>query len=270
MKKHMILENVNICGVKQAGYGCTMILYFCCLLLFSHSLVSDSLWPHGLHSMPGYPVLHNLPEFVQTDVQWVGDAIQPSHSLLPSSLPAINLSQHQGLFHGLVLPIRLSKYWSFSFSISPFDEYSALISFRIDWFDLLAVQQILKSLFQHHNSKALILQHSAFLMVQLSHQHVTTGKIKALTIWASLIAQLVKNLPAMWETCVRSLGWEDPLEKEMATHSRTLAWKSPWMEEPGRLQSMGSQRVGHDWATSLHLVVQMSELGHKEGWMLKN
>ena len=67
-----------------------------------------------------------------------------------------------------------------------------------------------------------------------------------------MVAQMVKRLPAVWETQVRSLGWEDPLEKEMATHSSTLAWKIPWTEEPSRLQSMGSQRVGHDWATSLH------------------
>ena len=71
-------------------------------------------------------------------------------------------------------------------------------------------------------------------------------------LWvASLVVQRVKRLPAMWETWVQSLGWEDPLEKEMTTHSSTLAWKIPWMEEPGRLQSMGSQRVGHDWAISL-------------------
>ena len=70
---------------------------------------------------------------------------------------------------------------------------------------------------------------------------------------ASLVAQMVKHLLAMWETRVRSLGWEDLLEKEMATHSSILAWRIPWMEEPGRLPSMGSQRVGHDWATSLSL-----------------
>ena len=69
---------------------------------------------------------------------------------------------------------------------------------------------------------------------------------------ASLVAQTVERLPTMRETRVRSLGWEDPLEKELATHSSTLAWKIPWNEEPGRLQSMGSQRVGHNWATSLH------------------
>ena len=70
--------------------------------------------------------------------------------------------------------------------------------------------------------------------------------------WASLVAQSVKNPPAMWETWVWSLGWEDPLEKGMATQSSILAWRTPWAEEPGRLQSMGSQRVGHDWATLTH------------------
>ena len=72
-----------------------------------------------------------------------------------------------------------------------------------------------------------------------------------MTIWASLVAQRLKCLPAMQETWVRTLGWEDPLEKEMAIHSSTLAWRIPWMEEPGGLQSMGSQRVGHNRATSL-------------------
>ena len=101
----------------------------------------------------------------------------------------------------------------------------------MDWLDLLAVQGTLKSLLQHHSSKALILQCSAFFMVQLSHQ-------------ASLMTQMVKHLPAMWETQVRSLGQEDPLEKEMATYSSTLAWKIPWTEEPGGLQSMGLLESG--------------------------
>ena len=95
-------------------------------------------------STPGFPVHHYLPEFAQIHVYWVGDAIQPSHPLLPSSPPALNLSQH--------LRIRWPKYWSFSFSISPFIEYSGLISFRIYWFDLLAVQGTLKSLLQQFNS----------------------------------------------------------------------------------------------------------------------
>ena len=76
--------------------------------------------------------------------------------------------------------------------------------------------------------------------------------VYVLFVWASPVAQRLKHLPVMWETQVRSLGREDPLEKEMATHSSILTWRIPWMEEPGRLQSMGLQRVGHDWATSLH------------------
>ena len=119
-------------------------------------------------------VFHYLPEFAPTHVHWVSDAIQLSHSLLSPSPPAFNPFQH--------LRIGWPKYWSFSFSISPSSEYSGLISFRIDWFDLLAVQETLKNLLQHHSSKASILQHSAF-MVQLSHLYMTTGKTIALTIW---------------------------------------------------------------------------------------
>ena len=105
-------------------------------------------------STPGLPVPHHLPQFVQTHVRWVGDAMQPSHPLLfPSSL-ALNLSQHRAFSSELALCIRWPKYWSFSFRKSPPSEYSRLISFRIDQFDLSAVQGTLKSLPQHHNSKA--------------------------------------------------------------------------------------------------------------------
>ena len=131
--------------------------------------------------MPGFPVHHELPELAQTHVNQVGDAIQPSHPLSSPSPPAFNLSQHQGLSNESVLHIRWPKYWSFSFSISPSNEYSGLISFRMDWLDLLAVQGTLKSLLQHHSSKASILQCSAFFMVQLSHPYMTTGKTIALT-----------------------------------------------------------------------------------------
>ena len=119
-------------------------------------------------STPGFPVHHHLPELAQTHVHRVGDAIQPSHPLLSPSSPAFNLSQHQGLFpNESVLHIRWPKCWHFSFNVSPSNEYSGLISFRIDWFDLLAVQGTLKSLLQHHSSKASVLQCSAFFMVQL-------------------------------------------------------------------------------------------------------
>ena len=134
-------------------------------------------------STPGLPVHHQLPEFTQTHVHQVGDAIQPSHPLSSPSPLAFNLSQHQGLFQESVLRITWPKYWSFSFSISPSNGYSGLISFRNEWFDLLAVQGTFKSLLQHHSSKASILQRSALLMVQLSHPYMTIGKTIALTRW---------------------------------------------------------------------------------------
>ena len=132
---------------------------------------------------PGFPVHHQLPELTQAHVHWVGDAIQPSHPLLLPSPPAFNHSQHQGMVFSSksVLCIRWLKYWNFSFDISPSNDYSGLISFRMDWFDLLGVQGTLKSLLQNHSSKASILQHSAFFMVQLSHPYMTTGKTIALT-----------------------------------------------------------------------------------------
>ena len=119
-------------------------------------------------STPGFPVHHQLLGLAQTHVHWVGDAIQPSHPLSSPSPPALNPSQHQGLFKWVssdTMSIRWPKYWSFSFSIIPSSEYSGLISFRMDCLDLLAVQGILKSLLQHHSSKASVLQCSAFFIV---------------------------------------------------------------------------------------------------------
>ena len=132
-------------------------------------------------STPGFPVHHQLLELAQTHVHRVSDAIQPSHPLSSPFPPAFALSQHQGLSNESILCIRWPKYWSFSFSISPSNEHSGLISFRMDWLDLLAVQGTLKNLLQHHSSKTSILQHSAFFIVQLSHSYVTTGKVIALT-----------------------------------------------------------------------------------------
>ena len=149
--------------------------------------------------------------------------------LLPSVFPSIRVFSN-----GSALRIRWPKYWSFSFNISASNEHTGLISFRMDWFDLLAVQGILRNLLQHHSSKASIFRRSAFFIVHLSHPYMTTG------LFINL-AQRLKHLPAMWETWVQVLGWEDPLEKEMSIHSSTLAWKIPWTEEPGGLQSMGSQ-----------------------------
>ena len=108
-------------------------------------------------SMPGLPVHHQLLELTQTHVYWTGDAIQPSHPLSSPSPPAFNLSQNQGLFQGVSSSHQVPKYWSFIFSISPSNEYSGMISFRRDRLDLFAVQGTLKSLLQHHSSKASVL-----------------------------------------------------------------------------------------------------------------
>ena len=135
------------------------------------------------YSTPGLPVHHQLRELAQTHVHWV---LMPSSYLIlcrplllpPSIFPSIRVFSSES-----VLCIRWPKYWSFSFSISAFNEYSGLISFKIDWLDLLAVQGTLKSLLQQHSLKASILWHSAFLIVQLSHPYMMTGKTKALTRW---------------------------------------------------------------------------------------
>ena len=123
------------------------------------------------HSMPGLPVHHQLPESAQTHVHRVTDAIQPSHPLSSPSPPAPNPSQHQGFFQKSTFCMKWPKCWSFSFSMSPSNEHPGLISFRMDWLDLLAVQGTLKGLLQHHSSKASILQHSAFFTVQLTSIH---------------------------------------------------------------------------------------------------
>ena len=145
------------------------------LLLFSCQVVSDSLQPHGLQHAR-LPCLSLSPGVAQTHVRWVDDAIQPFHPLLPFLLLPSVFPSFRVFSSELALLIKWPKCWSFSFSISPSHEYSGLISFRIDWFDL-AVQVTLKSLLQLHNSKASILLCSAFLMVQFSHLSMTTGKL---------------------------------------------------------------------------------------------
>ena len=127
-------------------------------------------------STPGLSVHHQLLEFTQTQVHWVGDVIQPSHPLsspspLPPVPPSIRVFSNES-----TLRMRWTKYWSFSFSVSPSSEHPGLISFRMDWLDLLAVQGTLNSLLQHHSSKASIFRCSAFFILQLSHPYMTTGK----------------------------------------------------------------------------------------------
>ena len=152
------------------------------LVQFSHSVMSDSLWPHGLqHSRPPCPGAsssRSLPKLVSIE------SVMPSNHLilccplllLPSIFPRIRVFSNESVLH-----IRWLKYWSFSFSISPSDEYSGLISFRMDWLDLLAVHGTRKNLFQQHSSKTSILWRSAFFIVQLSHPYMTIGKAIALT-----------------------------------------------------------------------------------------
>ena len=145
--------------------------------------------------MPGFLVHHPLLELSETHGHWVSDAIQPSFPLLslfpPSIFPSIRVFSNES-----ILCIRWPKYWSFRFSTSLSYDYSGLISFTVDWLDLLAVQGTLKSFIQHHSSKALHLQHSAFFIVQLSHPYMTTGESTALTRWTfiSKVMPLLFNM----------------------------------------------------------------------------
>ena len=150
-----------------------------------HSVVSDSLWPHGLqHTRPPCP---SPTSGVHSD-SCPFESVMPSSHLIfcrlllsLSTFPSIRVFSNES-----ALCIRWLKYWGFSFSISPFNEYSGLISFRIDWFDLLAILGTLKSLLQNHSSKASILRRSVLFIVQLSHPSMTTGKPIALTRWTLL------------------------------------------------------------------------------------
>ena len=165
------------------------------LLFFSHSVVSDSLQPHGLQytRLPCPSLSPSLLKLMSIE------SVMPSnhlilchpHLLQPSIFPTSRVFSNES-----VLCIRYPKYWSFSFSISPSNEYSGLSSFKKDWFDLFAVQGTLKSLLQQHSSKASILQHSAFFMAQLSHPYMTTGKTIALTVWTFVgkVLSLLSNV----------------------------------------------------------------------------
>ena len=142
-------------------------------LLFSCSVVFDLCSPMDW-SMPGFPVLHYLLEFAQIHVD---DTIQPSHILLPPSPPALNLSQLQGLFQWVSSSHQVTEVLELQLQHQSFQWIFRLISFSINWFDILAVQGTLKSLLQHHSSKASILRHSAFFMVHLSHPYMTSGNV---------------------------------------------------------------------------------------------
>ena len=187
-------------------------------------------------STPGLPVPHHFPKFAQVHVHYIGDAIQPSHPLMPSFLLPSIIPSIRDFSNELSVCIRWPKYWSFSFSISPSNEYSGLLSFKFDRFDLPAVQGTPRSLLQHHSLKATnslalcLLYGSAPTTVsdQREDHSLDYTDLCQQCLWlTSLVAQTVKHLSTKWETRVQSLGWDDPLEKEMAIHSSTIAWKIP-------------------------------------------
>ena len=240
-------------------------------------------------STPGFPVHHPLPELTQTHDHHVGDAIQPCHPLSSPSPPTFNLSQHQGIFqrvgsshqvakvlefqlqHSVLLNIQnwfplgltdwislQSKGLSRVFSnttvqiiiLNNFQEFKGVLRLKVL---RTTLDSILLGKFQFNLSKERTTKKHFLYQKDFKDQWDKDDNLN-IPIWASLVAQMVKHLPAMQETWVLTLGQEDPLEKKMATHSSTLAWKIPWTEEPGRLQSMWSQRVGHDWATLLTFI----------------
>ena len=171
---------------------------FWIFLLFSSVTQScPTLWPHeSQHARPPCP--SPTPRVHSNSCPSSCDAIQPSHPLSSPSPPALNPSQHRAFSNESILCMTWPKYWSFSFSISPSNEHPGLISFRMDWLDLLAVQGTLKSLLQHHSSKASSLRHSAFFTVQLSHPYMTTGKTIALTrrTLVGRVIALLLNMPS--------------------------------------------------------------------------
>ena len=174
-------------GEKKRNLVSWKILNLECLInlvavvqLLSHHYLFATPWTAAHHASLSSTI---FAESAQTHVHQVSDAIQPYHPPSPPSPLALYISQYQGLSQWVGSYIRWPKYWSFSFSINPSDEYSGLISFRIDWFDLLAVQGTPKSFLQHRSCKASVLWRLGFFMPQLSHPYITTGKTIALTIW---------------------------------------------------------------------------------------
>ena len=173
----LLLPNVNF-----NFYSNSLLLYwhlFCCC---SVTQLCPTLCAPVNCSTPSFLVLHHLPELAQTHVHWFGDTIQQYLSLSPLSPPASNLSQRQGLFQRLGSSHQVAKVLELYPQPQSLNEYLLLISFRITWLDLLAVQGNLKILLQHHSLKASVIQHSDFVMVQLSHPYMTMGKTIALTI----------------------------------------------------------------------------------------
>ena len=193
-------------------------------------------------STPGFPVLYHLLELAKTHVHWISNDIQPSHPLIIPFTSFLQPFPTSGSF-------QVSWLFTSSGQSTGASTSASVLSVNIqDGFPLVLTGLIslqskglsVKSLLQQHSLKASVLWHSAFFMAQLSHSYMTTGKTIALTrqTFVGKVMSLLFNML---------------LEKEMATHSNTLSWKISWTEEPGRLQSMGLQRVGHEWMIFLFL-----------------
>ena len=208
--------------------------------LLSHVLLSQHLCNPMDCSTPGFSVHHQLPELIKTHVHRVCDAILLSHPLSPPFLPPLIFPSIRVFSNESVLHIRCLKYWSFSFNISPSNEYSGLISFRMDWLDLLAVQGTLKSLLQHHRSKASNLQCSAFFIVQLSHPYMTTGKTIALTRWTfvgkvmSLLFNMLSRLviPFLPRSKHPFISWQQSLSAVLFFFLIYFIWLSQFLVAP--------------------------------------
>ena len=237
-----------------------IVIYFTSVLLlyllFIHPVVSDSLQPHGLqHARP--PCLSSSPEVCPSShplYRWCHPTISSSDALFsfcPQSFPA---ESPRDLSIELTVHIRWSKYWSFSFSLSSSNEYSGLVSLKIDCFDLLVVQETLRSLPQHKCEGT----RSLALCLLLFYVYINFP-------YGSSSKEFASNAEKM-EMWVQFLGQEDLLEEEMAIHFSILVWKIPWTEEPGWLRNMGSQRVRHNWSDFAHMQEQWSIM---EEWILR-
>ena len=207
------------------------VIQFSSVQLLSRARLSVTPWTTARQASLSITNCRSLPKLMSIESVMLSNHLILCHPLLllPSIFPSIRVFSSESALH-----IRWPKDWSFSFSISPSKEHPGLISFRMDWLDLLALQGTLKSLLQHHSSKASILRRSAFFTVQLSHPYMTTGKTIAFFSIQTFVGKVMSLLFNMLS--------------RLAPHSSTLAWKIPWMEEPSGLQSMGSLRVGHDWS----------------------
>ena len=212
------------------------------------------------YSTPSLPVHNQLPEFTQTHVYWVTDDIQPSHPLLSPSPPAFNLSQHQGLFKWVNSSHQVAKILEFQLQHQSFQWiYSGLISFRMDWLGFLAVQGTLKSLLQHHSSKASIFRRSAFFTVQLSHPYMTTGKTIALTrqTFVGKVMSLLLNmlsrfvitfLPRSKHLLISWLqSYNKPSSKQLLLVFIISLWDSSMVQGSGWVQVLST----HPWVCLL-------------------